>query len=261
MNRTIASLIVIALTLVLALPYPVRAAPGDLDISFGTDGKVITNFPYNGAVVVDLALQTDGKIIAAGGAGASVGADLAGFALARYNQDGSLDPTFGTGGQVITDFTAGEDVIQSIVLQSDGKIVAAGHSNFTGGSTEDFALARYNTDGSLDSSFGASGKVVTDFNSRSDSVISIALQNDDKIIAAGWTETAGEALNFALARYNTDGNLDSTFGVGGKVSTDFFSSNDYATSVKIYTDGSILGVFVKCWGWRISGGDLVSLLL
>src|SRR5262249_19737343 len=147
-----------------------------------------------------VATQSDGKIIVAG---YSVNEQTfaGGFALVRYNADGSLDKTFGTGGKGITDLGRA-DRASGVGLQSDGKIVAAGRAYTT---TYKFALARYNTDGSLDSNFGTGGTVLTDFGG-GNGATSVALQSDGKIVAAGDGYSGGN--NFALARYNADGSLD-----------------------------------------------------
>src|SRR5262249_2754285 len=129
---------------------------------------------------------------------------------------GSLDMTFGSSGKVITAFGSSNEGVNALVLQPDGKIVAAGFAN--GGSDDDFALARFNADGSLDPTFGAAGKVTTLFGSSDDFISALVLQPDGKIVAAGFTNN-GTNDDFALARYNTDGSLDSTFGTGGKVTT------------------------------------------
>lgn len=204
--------------------------PGDLDTSFGTGGKVITDFPGNAKNYINsLAIQSDGKIIAAGTVNSGSSYD---FALARYNDDGTLDGTFGTGGKVVTDFAGGYDESLSVKIQSDGKIVAAGISD-----NGKFALARYNSDGSLDSSFGTGGKVANDFSGNYSIINSIAIQSDGKIVAGGYKYSNSD---FGLMRYNTDGSLDSSFGTGGKVITDFFSSTDECYSVLIQPDGKII---------------------
>src|SRR5439155_847242 len=128
------------------------------------------------------------------------------FAPARYNPDGSVDTTFGTGATVTT-FAADSNADYSgtaILLQGDGKIVTAGWVEFT------FALARYNPDGSLDATFGTGGTVTTSFGAYPLSAYAnaIALQGDGKIVAAGSVDKSF----FALARYNPDGSLDATFG-------------------------------------------------
>jgi len=182
--------VVVALLLALGFVSPAQAAPGDLDPSFGTGGKVITDFTDmlfrpSSDQAQELALQADGKIVLAGSSYNGAGGD---FALARYNPDGSLDTTFGTNGTVTTDFGADyEESATTFALQADGKIVVAGSSyNGTG---DDFALARYNPDGSLDPTFGTDGIVTTDFSGDSDSANDLALQADGKIVVAGHAYT------------------------------------------------------------------------
>jgi uncharacterized delta-60 repeat protein len=206
----------------LALPGAAVAAPGDLDATFGSDGKVTTDFGgSDGASAV--AIQSDGRIVAAGSSG---GGD---FALARYNVDGSLDATFGGGGRVTTDF-GGSDAASAVTIQSDGKIVAAGR-----GGGGDFALARYNVDGSLDATFGSGGRVTTNFGGF-DSALGVALQADGKIVAAGG---GGSGSDFALARYNADGSLDVSFGSGGTVTTNV-TAFEAATAAAVQSDGKIV---------------------
>src|SRR5206468_80556 len=109
------------------------------------------------------------------------------FALARYNANGSLDTTFGTGGKVTTDFAGDDDQAFAVVLQTDGKIVAAGVAKtYRGG---DFALARYNANGSLDATFGTGGKVTTDFAGNDDAAHGVVVQADGRIVAAGVAKT------------------------------------------------------------------------
>jgi len=207
---------------------------GSLDTSFSTDGKVTTAFGTSNDVATSVAIQSDGKIVAAGYSYNGANYD---FALVRYNMDGSLDSTFGTGGKVTTAFGTGDDGAKSVAIQSDGKIVAAGYSD--NGANYDFALVRYNTDGSLDSTFGTGGKVTTAVGTGTDNAKSVAIQSDGKIVAAGYSYN-GANFDFALVRYNTDGSLDSTFGTGGKVTTAFGTSNDEAYSVAIQSDGKIV---------------------
>jgi uncharacterized delta-60 repeat protein len=185
-----------------------------------------------------LILQPDGKIVLAGQAFSST--TRQDFALARYNADGSLDATFGSGGKVATDFFGGEDGANGAVLQSDGKIVAAGVARKTNGDY-DIALARYNTNGTLDATFGSglNGKVTTDFGCPPGSfgveaANSVALQSDGSIVIAG---VCGS--NFQVVRYLSTGALDPTFGSGGRVITSFgFTSG--ALSVLIQPDGRIV---------------------
>jgi uncharacterized delta-60 repeat protein len=105
-------------------------------------------------------------------------------------------------------------------VQPDGRIVAAGFAVAADGFSPGFALARYNTDGSLDASFDFDGRVTTDFGRGTDNTIAVVLQPDGRIVAAGGHTQTGGSDDFALARYNSDGSLDPTFGVGGNVITD-----------------------------------------
>jgi uncharacterized delta-60 repeat protein len=215
---------------------------GTLDASFGPDqtGKVVTDFGIGSSFLSAVAVQADGKIVAAGLTETeSLGLSSANFALARYNSDGRLDADFDADGKVVTDFSGDFDAANSVVLQSDGKIVAAGTTTRAG--QEDFALARYNPDGSLDTHFDADGKVATDLGG-SDEANSVILQSDGKIVAAGETSTSGSDTlgDFALARYNSDGSVDTGFNFDGKVVTDFAHGIDNARSAVIQPDGSIV---------------------
>jgi uncharacterized delta-60 repeat protein len=228
---------------------------GLLDATFDADGTVVTDFGGSAAQATAMAIQTDGKIVAAGFSGVSgVRTD---FALARYNPDGSLDATFDGDGRVTTDFPSNDDIAFAVAIQSDGKIVAAGLSR--GSHLFDFAVARYNSDGSLDDTFGGDGRVTTDFEGDLDIAADLAIQTDGKIVAAGYADTPG--LDFALARYDPDGSLDATFGGDGKVTTDFsteFSkTGDVAQEAMIQEDGKIIaaGYIIRS---RNIGGTITS---
>jgi uncharacterized delta-60 repeat protein len=225
-------LIVLALILTSTPLTSVEAAAGDLDPTFGSAGKVTTDFNQGADYGHAVAVQGDGKIVVAGFTVFS----MADFALARYDVNGNLDPSFGSGGKVTTDFSNSDDVVSAMAIQSDGKIVVAGAMILNGTAEfEDFALARYNTDGSLDTSFGSGGKVTTDFLGGPDGLHAMAIQNDGKLVVAG-----SEGYNFALARYDSHGNLDASFGSGGKVITDFDGGVDGAYAVALQADGKII---------------------
>ncbi len=203
-------------------------ADGNLDASFGTGGLVTTTFDGDDSGRA-VALQKNGKIVVAGSS--SIGFGPSDFAIARYNVDGSLDASFGTGGLVTTTF-GGDDSGNALVLQKDGKIVVAGR----GDPTFDFAVARYNADGSLDTSFGTGGLVTTNFGGSESQGFAVALQKDGKIVVAG---ISGDPTDFAVARYNRDGSLDASFGTGGLVTTDF-GGDDVGLAVALQKDGKIV---------------------
>ncbi len=185
-----------------------------LVLSFGCGGKgggdtTVNDHAYS------VAIQSDGKIIAAGDSYDGAGHRWS-FALSRYNSNGALDGSFGGGGKVLTPLDGG---VRAIAVQSDGKIVAAGYNY----DTTFLLLARYNGNGSLDADFGVGGTVLTNMGG---AIIAVALQSDGKIVA-----TAG--VN--LVRYNSDGSLSATFGWGGKV-----IMRDGASSIALQGDGKIV---------------------
>ena len=159
------------------------------------------------------------------------------FALVRYNSDGSLDTTFSGDGKLTTAIGSGNDYGYSVTVQADGKILVAGASH--NGSNDDFALVRYNTDGSLDTTFAGDGKLTTAIGSSDDYGRSVTLQADGKILVAGYSAN-GSNDDFALVRYNTDGTLDTTFSGDGKLTTAIGASHDEGYSVTVQADGKIL---------------------
>lgn len=148
---------------------------------------------------------------------------------------GSWDVTFGSVGKVVTSVSAGQDKAYGIAIQADGKILVAGYgTNTTTG--KDFALVRYNTDGSLDANFGVSGIVTTDLQTNSEDVAyAMALQADGKIVLGGYSDN-GVGRDAALVRYNADGTIDTGFGASGIVLTDFDTlRTDEIKALKIHT--------------------------
>ena len=145
--------------------------------------------------------------------------------MARYTPSGNLDRSFGTRGEVITNIPGpSSDVAAGEAIQSDGKIVEVGTASVfapDGSIIGDFALTRINADGSVDTHFGTNGSVLTNFGDGSIQAVGVAIQVDGRIVVAG-TLTNGEFVQeIVLARYNKDGSLDRSFGVGGEVVTDF----------------------------------------
>jgi uncharacterized delta-60 repeat protein len=206
---------------------------GALDPSFGTGGIVTTPFGEGFAGARAIVLQPDGKLVVAGIAGTD-------FALARYDSNGSLDPSFGEGGTLTTKFRPEpgpeerDDIVEALVIQPDGKLVAAGWTD--SGANYDYALARYRTDGSLDPGFGSGGRVTTAIGPNHDLGDALVLQPDGKLVLAGFSETASGA-GFGLVRYNADGSLDGGFGAGGKVVT---GSNAGAFALALQPDGKLV---------------------
>jgi len=216
---------------------------GTLDITFGSKGRVRTDFPGLAAVPSSVVIQPDGKIVVAGGA-FPLFTFLGNFEVVRYNPNGSLDTSFGDGGIVTTIFPAGS-YASDVALQSDGKIIAAGtfFVDFNPGdiSDTDFALARYNPDGTPDATFGNGATVTTDFVGFEDDAFSVLIQPDGKIVAVGSANDPATFYDFAAARYLSNGTIDTTFGVAGKVQTDFGDQNfDRARSAALQPDGRIV---------------------
>ncbi len=182
----------LAVLFALLTPALAQAAPGDLDPSFGTGGKVTTDLGGTDDQIVSMALDSQGRIVAAG-----VGRAAYDATLARYRPNGSLDPSFGSDGIVTIDFGdgAGFAVASSVAIDPHGRIVVAG------GSLGDFALARYHSDGSPDPSFGAGGTVTTDFGAH-DHAVSVARDSRGRIIALG--ERGIQRGWFVLARYHAE---------------------------------------------------------
>lgn len=221
-------------------------ANGTLDKRFGKNGRITTDFFRNVDSISAIAIQPDGAIVVAGFAQlAGSGGTPRVFALARYRADGSPDSSFGNGGALTTSFGGNFAAAGAVMVQPDGKIVVAGTVDFNPdvpNSGLDFALARYNANGTLDGSFGRGGKVVFDFFGSFDQANAAALQPDGKIIVVGSAsyDSFNRDIGFALARFNSDGGIDFGFGVGGKQITDFFGAGASANAVVIQPDGKLV---------------------
>jgi uncharacterized delta-60 repeat protein len=203
-----------------------RPAPGDLDVSFSGDGRQTSDFGGADAATA-VAVQADGKIVVAGSSGSN-------FALARYGPDGTPDASFSGDGLVTTDL-GGTDSGQDVAIQTDGKVVVAGSS---GGN---FALARYTAAGVLDTSFSSDGMQTTDFGA-TDGGTAVAVQAGGQIVVGG--SSGGD---FALARYDANGGLDTSFSGDGKQTTDF-GGFDSSNDVAIGADGAIVAVGTHAFG-------------
>ena len=232
------------LILLVGLLGRVSAAPGDLDLTFGIGGKVTTDIGNDDENSSRVAVQGDGKIVVAGSSRNGINTD---FALVRYNADGTLDVSFNGTGKVITEFPLAFPrrgaAANDIAIQGDGKIVVVGYAQVgdssRGGAI--FAVVRYNSNGTLDTSFNGSGKVTTPMGSISCIARAIAIQGDGKIVVGGARfDDVVRRFDFALVRYNTNGTLDTTFNGNGKVETDISGGNAICTRLVLQEDGKIV---------------------
>jgi uncharacterized delta-60 repeat protein len=247
-----------------SLTLGVQAAPGDLDSSFGGSGFRIAGTIGSSSSFLSAAtaIQADGKIIVAGRINTT---STAPFALARYTASGVLDPTFGTGGITTTTVGLGGRVT-GITIQTDGKIVAVG--TCAGLSKTSFCLARFNVDGTLDTSFSGDGRVLASIGNGNDSAHAVALQNDGKIVVAGTCDGTTNR-DFCLARFEVDGSFDTSFGVlnsgisgfdtpgngNGKAIFNVAVDDDEANALALGSDGSF---YVGGHCGRGSGGGGVA---
>jgi uncharacterized delta-60 repeat protein len=203
---------------------------GTPDPTFDGDGKAVAFFIMYDDILNDVAIQSDGKIVAAGFSGSDI-------ALVRFKTNGTLDPTFSGDGKVKTDLGATE-AAQTMAIQPDGKIVVAGWTGPSGG-TRNFAVARYKTDGTLDGGFSRDGIVTTDFGGF-DKAYGVAIQANGSIVVAGGTGTGACCDKFALARYKPNGGPDLTFDTDGRVTTDIGPSAEQIFSLALQPDQRIV---------------------
>lgn len=225
------------------------AAAGDPDPTFGINGIVRTILPdppvlYETSEAEDLVLQADGKAVI-GGYFEGGTPRLAKIMLARYDAAGVLDPSFGTGGIVLTDAVPGQSSrVRALLLQPDGKVIAVGFAapGYYWDEGGDVVLARYLSDGSLDPDFGDGGIVVTDVFGHPDQGGEAALQPDGRIVVAGFSDTAEPTASrdALIARYESDGTLDATFATGGIFALDIDGRIDRARALALQTDGGIV---------------------
>lgn len=210
---------------------------GSLDSSFGeNNGYTVVNINQKTNVAEAAFIQEDGKIILGGHSNFT-------FATYRFNKNGTVDQTFGNNGMVNENhFTSPINFIKSIVVQNDGKIVAGGFVNGAGG--YNFAMVRYEETGNIDTSFGDNGIIAQSVGEGHDFITSLALQDDGKIIAGGHKWIANEPVkyDFIVARYNSDGSLDSSFGENGIGSGSAVDGGNYILNIKLQTDGKIVAV-------------------
>ncbi|EHR72505.1 hypothetical protein BurJ1DRAFT_3700 [Burkholderiales bacterium JOSHI_001] len=214
-------------------------------------GRVVSSITAESDSAGATLVQPDGRIVVAGGYNSG---GVGNAFLARYNNDGTLDPSFGSAGTLRLSLSPGHDGFSALVRQADGKLLAAGSAQ--NGSQYNFLVVRFNTDGSLDSSFGTGGAVQIDFAGSDDIARSIALQGDGKIVVGG-EATLGAPRDFAVVRLNTDGSLDTSFSGDGRASASIAAgSDDQANALLLQADGRIVLA-----GITDSGGSLDAALV
>ncbi len=209
---------------------------GSLDSSFNGDGSLNTlvSYPdFTSSVIV----QPDGKLVVAGYKySSSINTD---FNLVRYNSNGSLDASFDGDGKVTTAVGTLSDFANSVLMQSDGKLVVAGYSYNSSGN-KNMSLVRYNSNGSLDSSFNGTGKIITSVGSFPSEANVVIAQANGKLVVAGYSFNSSGNTDFALLRYNSNGSLDTTFDLDGKVTTSLGAISGYVNAVVMQADGKIV---------------------
>lgn len=214
---------------------------GSLDTSFGNNGYTTVDFAGDtyspNDSIKSIKILPDGKLIVAGNAGFTQSQRIG---LVKYNADGSIDQSFGNNGKINT--LVGSSVgVGSLIIQNDGKLIVAGGSYaYQSGTDNDFTVVRFNSDGSLDQSFGFNGKVVTDFFNGGDDATDLIIQDDNKIVVTGVAQLSNNEINFALIRYNASGSIDTNFGTNGKVTTSFNTIGSNATALIIQPDGKLV---------------------
>lgn len=221
-------------------------ANGKVDAAFGNGGRVTTAMQpgISNDWIYSAEILADGKIVVAG----MVNHDFtptstADFGLARYNPDGSLDASFGNGGRVITPVSAGFEMIHSTVMQHDGKLVVGG---YTGSADVNMVFARYLLNGSLDNSFDGDGILVIN-EPLNQAVYGITLQNDGKIVAAGFARI-GNFDQALVLRLNANGTPDAGFNGTGRVVVPYGALDAYAINLRVQADGKIAGVGAVRYG-------------
>lgn len=211
---------------------------GTLDTSFGTNGWASTQFDTSLSFVRDIAIQDDGKILM-GGFNITM-ANRFEMSAARFNEDGTLDTSFGTDGKVWFNIGAGNDFAESVAIQDDGKILIGGHKWISDlEQRHDLAVVRLNSDGTFDNSYGSSGVATARLVDGSNYTAAMILQPDNKVVLAGSTVFQGE-YNMAMARFDADGILDTSFDTDGMVSTDINGREDYGDAITLQEDGKII---------------------
>jgi len=237
-------------TLLTLLIFTIHASDAlSLDTSLNGDGMATISFSSGDDVGSGIAVQSDDKIVVAGTSDS--GSGISEFAIARFNVDGSLDSSFNGDGRVTAFFSPADDLGSGIAIQSDDKIVVAGTSD-SGSGTSEFAIARFNVDGSLDTSFDGDGMATASFSAGDDVGSGIAVQSDNKIVVVGTSESGSGISEFAIARFNVDGSLDTSFDGDGMATASFSAGDDVGSGIAVQSDDKIVVVGTSDSGSGIS---------
>jgi len=210
---------------------------GSIDSTFGSNGKVLTFMNSSNDRLNFVAVQSDDKILAGGYVIYDTVNYKNAFALIRYNANGSIDSSFAVNGKMIYNFNAGDASANAIKIQPDGKIILAGQA--TSGNLKGFAAIRLNSDGSTDTTFGNNGAIITSISNIDDRVFSISLHADGRIVFVGSSRT-GIYSKLAVARYYSNGNIDSTFNNIGIVLYNQSGNNVVGNGVAIDSIGNYI---------------------
>lgn len=217
---------------------------GSLDNSWNGTGTVMTRISSNDDEAIAIALQPDGKVLLAGYCSNGTNYD---FCAVRYNADGTLDNNWNTTGTAITPVGTSHDQATAVAVQPDGKVLLAGRC--LDGTTYDFCAVRFKTDGTLDTAWNGSGKVITPVGGDDDFASTVTLQSDGKVVVAGYCYN-GELSDFCAVRYHSNGTLDSDWNGTGKVITRIGRRNDYGVDSVLQPDGKLILA-----GTCINGGN------
>lgn len=216
---------------------------GTIDHDFGEKGIALTKIGILNSQAYSVMVQPDGKIIAVGTTNTKE--ESKNIAIVRYTASGQLDTTFGTAGVTTTSINKHANFANSAALQLDGKIVVAGH--YYNGKDNDIAVLRYNKDGSIDLSFGTNGIVKSSIGLSDDEAYGVVVQPDEKIVVASSSRNTENYYDFAAARFNKDGSLDTAFGNNGSVTTaithrvgQMNDRDDKVAAIALQPDGKII---------------------
>ncbi|MBL8817580.1 MAG: hypothetical protein JNL58_16260 [Planctomyces sp.] len=208
---------------------------GTVDLTFGVNGVAIVDVSGESDVPEAVVVQSDGKIVIAG---TGYNGPQFDFVMARLNSNGTLDSTFGSGGKVLVDMGPGSyNEIWDLALQGDGKILAGGNLSNNG---TNLTVTRYNSDGSIDTSFGVMGTAEINTSRGSDRGHGIVVQSDGRIVLTGGTFGGNDSSTVTLVRLTTTGSIDTGFGVGGIVQTNLPGWYEQGSEIALQPDGRLL---------------------